>query len=128
MAIATSLNSQRPYVLKADREEPVEKQTTFHLRSISAKLRAQLMTQLERDQGQGLYELVRHGVAGWDNLVDKDGEQIAAKVSKGILCDTSMEAIGDFWLELGQAAIMQNQLDETDQGNSESSPKSPATG
>ena len=79
--IAVDPNKIHRYVLQAERTEPKEKQTTFLLRALTARERAEA-DDLASDRtgrmtfgSQHLYILQR-GLTGWENLQAEDGQNI----------------------------------------------------
>lgn len=70
MPLALSKKTNQPYVLKADRKAPKEKQTTFWLRSITSLQHLQIHNVPD---AVSVYAVVKAGLTGWDNLCFDDG-------------------------------------------------------
>lgn len=92
MVIARSLAETRPYVCKADRELPADKQTRFHLRALPATLVMSIEAMHDATQDGQVLSMrlgdrkkvtLAAGIAGWDNLSNDKGEAVAFRQLKG---------------------------------------------
>lgn len=125
------------HVLRQDRQLPPEEQTTFHLRTLPWKILRKIKDREVHfsDGGTGGVAMgtreelmVRHGIAGWTNLLDREGRSVEPRiVTRGgeeVLDDASIEAISPYVSELARVIGRHNRLDEDEEGNSSSSPSS----
>lgn len=123
MAIAIVPEKRWPYVLKADRDKPVEQQTTFHLKALSRREMAVVLSTIGNDKPvhaqQAAMEL---GIAGWDNYPHPEtGAPIPFETKDGKPDPANLEWIPfDLWDELSTAIIKRNELTEEDRKNSSS--------
>lgn len=79
-----------PYVLRRERELPREQQTTFHLRALTNSQRFSLLDMNTVQGGSASLRggtmaqtALRIGLAGWDNLADENGSQVAYAATPG---------------------------------------------
>ena len=91
MVVARNNSESFPYVLKAEREFPPEKQTTFRLRRLSTRQHLLLANLQGEDEagtsgvkvGTAMVAGLQIGIAGWSNFTDEHGAQIEFKPNKG---------------------------------------------
>jgi len=105
--IALSLNETWDYVLKDNREDQEEEQTVFHLRALSLKQRTKLQNMVSASSGddedttvmqiaigdRSLYSC-EHGIAGWDNFIDGEGNEVEFRSVGASASRKSLEVIG----------------------------------
>jgi len=85
MAVSLNLNKV-PYILECDKDQPVEKQTTFYIKPLSAKQSASLQDSMKfsgsgegasmTNIGSNTLEMVKIGLVGWENFKDEVGNEI----------------------------------------------------
>ncbi|MBI5427542.1 MAG: hypothetical protein HZA02_04595 [Nitrospinae bacterium] len=97
MAIAVNPNEKIRYILKGDRDLPVERQTVFLLKPLRAKDAARMQDgAAEIDIGKGradstmrimsgtqTLEALRSGLAGWENFKNAQGEEVVWRENNG---------------------------------------------
>jgi hypothetical protein len=85
MAVALSL-TQKEYILEVDRDLPVEQQTKFFIKPLSARQNAALQDGMKFSKkedgatieniGTHTLEILKAGLVGWDNFNDAEGNPI----------------------------------------------------
>jgi len=81
MVIAIDPHKVHDYVLKSERTLPKEQQTVFKLRCLTVSQRAEVEDNYSSIDGRlliGSRQMVtlRHGLAGWENMLDEAGNKI----------------------------------------------------
>jgi len=85
MATAVSRSETTAYVLRADREKPINEQTTFHL----CKLSASIMFGIANLKASGMREgdvaevIVKASLRGWTNFLDAHGQAVKFETHAG---------------------------------------------
>ena len=92
MVIAVNANETFPYICRAERELPKEKQTVFRLRRLPASVGMSL-DNLHEAASTGAHVTLRvgaqrnvtlrAGLAGWENLPDSDGKPVEFRAVTG---------------------------------------------
>lgn len=96
IAIAISSSETFPYVLEANREDPVSEQTVFQLRPPTVAEDESYLNSagVLGKVGTKAHSMLRKHLKGWSNLVGADGEEIAFDAdSKGKPSDAAIEAL-----------------------------------
>ena len=134
MPVARSTKESFDFVTVADRAQPKEKQTTFHLKRLSTaamvKLR-DLRDGADPALGSWMTVALRAGIAGWSNFLDADGSAVAFVPDKSpaslfglnlVLTQTASEesvnrlALADA-TEIAMAVMLGNELTADDVKN-----------
>lgn len=124
------------WVHPGDRELPAHEQTVFLLRTLSAKTMMAIMDVGIRlgengmpalgSLGTAAYQACKHGIAGWRNLRDREGNEIPCRTQRlgreSVVSDDSLDCIRSVVQDVGAAIFNLNMLDGADRGNSPSSP------
>lgn len=120
MAIAVDPNRTFDYVLKGDRKLPVEQQTVFKLKVLSAKELARLEDNIslmdlngvmQVKSGSIILETLRIGLRGWDTFHDKNGNLIEFRDNNGKPRDDNFDLLRPEWRrELANAITEQTKL------------------
>jgi len=142
MAVATRVGRTERYILREDRNSPEDQQTVFHLKQLNARVRSMIQDdsfdvsvtdedgEVRARFGSTLYNAVRFGVEGFDNLRDPDNPSQCVECKKmrwrgqDALDGETMDYLAGFINELGSRIIALNKIDQDDEGNSRSSPGS----
>ena len=140
MPIAVDPNKTWLYILKMDRELPVEKRTKFWLRTINVKEEAEIQdavagfnpdeNRVRVYSGTRVLTILRKGIDNWENLIDEEGNEVLCKkLNTGKRAGITVETVEDEslnWLkpewrsELVEAIIERNTVTESESGNSSS--------
>lgn len=82
MVVARSSREVFDFIPLSDRDLPAAQQTVFHLRRFPTHIAIRARSLRESDD---LVELVlRAGIAGWSNFLDKDGKPVECKHQKNV--------------------------------------------
>lgn len=103
MAIAINPKQTVPYILKADRASPPEKQTTWHFRALTldeqAQIRDSVLTQnAETNEvivrgGRAELTTLRLGLTSVDNFLDESGKPLKIEKVNGLVPDELLERV-----------------------------------
>ena len=99
MVVARSSKDLFDYIPVADRDQPKEKQTTFHLRPFPTHLQLRAQRLVEEDKGHMAEVVVRAGIANWTNFVDAGGKVVECKHEKGVVSVHGVEVRDPLTLE-----------------------------
>ncbi len=130
--IANTTGKVVDYILEEERDKPESERTTFRLRTLSKRATATIQDNLVgydvagsvvvSRPGTGALVACKLGIAGWENLLDADGNEvrprfITSKASKGAiqaLSPKSLDVLPQFAIdELGGAIMELNGLTST---------------
>ncbi|MFH0907798.1 MAG: hypothetical protein V1929_03420 [bacterium] len=138
MAIAYDPDNFFDYVLERERKLPPDEQTIWHLKTLSAREMAAVENSwqhkvsadeetpkgknvsMNMNRGTMIVELLRRGLCGWDNLLDRKGKPVAfIPGEKGGFCNAkNIDRVDPTDRhELAGAIEAGGKLDETDVKN-----------
>lgn len=128
MPIALDPKRIERYVLKCDRELPVEKQTVWLLRPLKVREMAavknealvmdQKTQELRSHSGTSELTIVQRGLVGVENFKDADGVDVKFLLSGGVVADAFLDRLANDWrVELSNAISRLSEVLESDRGN-----------
>lgn len=135
MAIAVDPDKVVPYVLIEDRKLPVEQQTRFLCKFLSAREDAQIQDNVVRGNtdeksmqvksGSTVLETLRKGLRGWENFKDQNGNDVPWRENNGTPRDENFNHLKPHWRrEIANFITEQNTLKAEEIKNLESGQES----
>lgn len=124
MQLSIDPRKLRDYITAEDRSKPTALQTVFRLKSFTVYEEAELATLADAStpgaNARTMIETVRHGLAGWHNLLDPDGVTIEfQKAEDGYAARASIELLPTATIiELFQAILRREAVTKEEAGKS----------
>lgn len=135
MPIAVDPEKTFDYILKRERSLPIEQQTIFHLKVLTARELAGIEDNVSRintadgsmtvKTGSTILDTLKKGLRGWENFKDAQGNAVLYRENNGVPRDDNFDRLlpADR-RELANAITEQNRLTEEQIKNSESGQES----
>lgn len=125
--IAVDPNKAFDYVLMCDRQLPLDQQTTFHLKVLTARelaeiedkaARADMQGNLEFRSGTQVIRILTAGLKGWSNFKDSSGAEVPFRDNNGTPRQENWDLLKPDWRrELANAITEQNRMTDAERKN-----------